>query len=433
MTAVLEKLMFKKIEFWVLALTVFVLIVGAIVFAYIVQGVIRGYGSMGTIGDIAVEIAESPRYPMQVIRQLFGRDENLTELPEELRSTINSFGGEGRELGLISFFERNKQGSGTLILRDIETGREIERWQNLSRAPEAISFFDETVIVGGEVGIQDSWDSLSKVDKTGKVLWQTPVSAHHLIDVDSNGNIYSPVIMPRHPLVSKLLKGRPEYRDDGYAILSPDGKIIQSRSITQILIDNQLGYLVFGVGALEWDKVHLNAVKPAEQSSHYWQKGDLLLSLRHLSMVMLYRPSSNKVIWYQLGPWSNQHDPDFISDSKISVFGNDVTSSFFDRIAETSSFIDGGNNLYSYDFASQMTTKDYTEIMGSLRYATVTAGRHTIFRDGSVFIWFENQGIGVFFDKIHQQKRFFGCVENDALNRESRAVDAYPWEAYQHE
>jgi hypothetical protein len=427
-----EKLMFKKIDLWILLLTVFVLVLGAIGFSYIVQGVIQGYGSLGAMGDVAVKIAESPRYPMQVLRQVFGQNESLVTIPEELRSTINSYNSESRNLGLISFFEKGQEDMGTLVLKDIETGRELDRWEKLTKAPEAISFFDGTVIVGGEEGEQDSWATLSKVDRTGKVLWQTPVNAHHLIDVDRNGNIYTPVIMPRHPLVSKLLKGRPEYRDDGYAIISPEGKIIQSRSVTQILIDNQLGHLIFGVGALESDKIHLNAVKPAERASNFWQPGDLLLSLRHLSMVMLYRPSSNKVIWYQLGPWSNQHDPDFITDSQISVFGNDVASSFYDRIAETSSFIDGGNNIYIYDFTSQQTTKNYTEIMATPGLKTVTAGRHTIFRDGSIFVWFDNEGLGVFYDKEHEQKRFFGNIVNNDLDRESRAVDAYTWEVYEH-
>ena len=150
-------------------------------------------------------------------------------------------------------------------------------------------------------------------------------------------------------------------------------------------------------------------------------------------MVMLYRPSINKVIWYQLGPWLNQHDPDFLSQSQISVFGNDVVSSYLDRTAETSPFLNDGNEIYIYDFTTNETVKSYQNIMENLGYRTVTAGRHTIFRDGSLFVWFDNQGIGVFYDKKRDQIKFFGNIENGFLNRTAMSVDAYSWESLNHE
>jgi len=393
---------------------------------------LRGYGSVGALGDAAVKIAECPRYINQIISQLF-QNENHEELPEALRSNINTYFSESQHLGLISFFERNKSGEGILLLKDIETGDIIKHWRKLPRAPEAISFFDGTVIVGDEGGEQDSWSSLSKIDKEGNVIWKSKVSAHHLVHVDHTGQIYTPVIMPKHSRANSLLKGRPEYRDDGYAILSPEGHIIQKRSVTEILIDNNLGHLIFGVGPLEWDAIHLNAVKPAEQSSAYWKQGDLLLSLRHLSMVMLYRPSDNKVIWYQLGPWLNQHDPDFLSNSQISIFGNDVVTSFFNRTSETAPFFNSGNEIYIYDFSTNKTLKSYQNITKQIAYKTATAGRLTIFRDGSFFTWYDNQGIGAFYNKKYAQIKYFGCMEDGLLNRESMAVDSYAWEDLKYE
>ena len=54
----------------------------------------------------------------------------------------------------------------------------------------------------------------------------------------------------------------------------------------------------------------------------YWRKGDLFLSLRSPSTVMLYRPATNKVIWRKDGPWSKQHDVDILDDHRISIFNN---------------------------------------------------------------------------------------------------------------
>ena len=57
-----------------------------------------------------------------------------------------------------------------------------------------------------------------------------------------------------------------------------------------------------------FDPIHLNDVQPVNFSSEYWEKE--ILSLRHLSMLVLYRPSTNKVIWYKQGNWRYQHDID---------------------------------------------------------------------------------------------------------------------------
>ena len=41
-------------------------------------------------------------------------------------------------------------------------------------------------------------------------------------------------------------------------------------------------------------------------------------------MVLLYRPSTNKIIWYQQFPWVFQHDIDIISDKEIMIFNNNL-------------------------------------------------------------------------------------------------------------
>ena len=37
---------------------------------------------------------------------------------------------------------------------------------------------------------------------------------------------------------------------------------------------------------------------------------------------MLYRPSTNKVIWFKQGPWRFQHDVDIINKNTIAIFDN---------------------------------------------------------------------------------------------------------------
>ena len=70
------------------------------------------------------------------------------------------------------------------------------------------------------------------------------------------------------------------------------------------------------------DPIHLNDVEPAFTTTQYWKQGDVFLSSRHQSAIIHYRPSTNKVINYITGPFSQQHDVDIISDKEISIFNN---------------------------------------------------------------------------------------------------------------
>ena len=41
-------------------------------------------------------------------------------------------------------------------------------------------------------------------------------------------------------------------------------------------------------------------------------------------MVILYRPSTNQIIWKGTGPFFDQHDVNILDDHRISVFNNNV-------------------------------------------------------------------------------------------------------------
>ena len=114
------------------------------------------------------------------------------------------------------------------------------------------------------------------------------------------------------------------YVDDGIVKLSPNGEILFEKSVSQIFIDNGLEYLLFATGDWEFtkDPIHLNDIQPIDKDGDFWKKGDVFLSLRSQSMVILYRPSINQIIWKLTGPFFHQHDVDILNDHTISVFNN---------------------------------------------------------------------------------------------------------------
>ncbi len=55
-----------------------------------------------------------------------------------------------------------------------------------------------------------------------------------------------------------------------------------------------------------------------------FEAGDLLMSFRNLSLVVVMDSTLKEVKWSRRGPWQKQHDPDFRFDGKISVYDNNT-------------------------------------------------------------------------------------------------------------
>jgi hypothetical protein len=223
-----------------------------------------------------------------------------------------------------------------------------------------------------------------KIDRCSKLAWLLDHPFTHSNEFDDLGNVWSTISLS--PSTFDHIK-YPDMRDDGIAKISPDGKLLFSRSVAKILVDNDYGGLLFGAGAYDSDPVHLNEVFPVASDSPYWKKGDLILSLRHRSTVLLYRPSSNKIIWLKTGPWLNQHDGKPVGNSKISVFGNDVI-----RQQSEMTFARGHSTVYLYDFSTGNITLPFDKILAELNFGSATEGRSDILENGDIFVEQTNGG-----------------------------------------
>ena len=116
-----------------------------------------------------------------------------------------------------------------------------------------------------------------------------------------------------------------DFKDDSVVKINSNGKILFNKSVTEILIENKIFPENIAINSYlsgEKDPIHLNYIEPALADTEYWKQGDLFLSLRHQSSIVLNRPSTNKIIYYLTGPFSQQHDVDIISDKEISIFNN---------------------------------------------------------------------------------------------------------------
>lgn len=223
-----------------------------------------------------------------------------------------------------------------------------------------------------------------------KPKWILASTMHHSNNLDATGNIWSPSVVANGFKAHTWLQDN--IRDDSLAQISPDGKILQNISFSDVLITNGLKSLLLGTKGftINADPIHLNQIQPALYSTKYWEKDDLLISSRHLSTVFIYRPSNKKIVWYQTGPWINQHSARFNNDNSITVFDNNIIS-FTPKNQE---FLSTGdvNQVYIHDFRTGRSNKSHESLLTETGIRTITGGSARLLPDGGLFVDETNTG-----------------------------------------
>jgi hypothetical protein len=230
----------------------------------------------------------------------------------------------------------------------------------------------------GSLVFHSALSPLIKIDKDSKIVWAVKEVFSHSLEFDADGNIWAEVIVKPS---NTGVPGLSDYEDNYIEKISPDGKTLFKKSVTELLVENEYRGLVYGTEVYEGDVLHLNDIQPALTSSGYWQTGDLLISLRHKSAVFLYRPSTNKVTWLKIGPWLHQHDADFVDSTTIGIFGNDII-----RNRPNNIFIEGHSEEYTYDFKTNKTETPYTEFLKKAGVRASFEGRSDILSNGDLFV-----------------------------------------------
>ncbi len=217
-----------------------------------------------------------------------------------------------------------------------------------------------------------------KIDRNSKIMWVLKGSFHHSIEVSSNGNLFACVVNK-----PSLLESSSYVRDDAYVELTPGGKIVREFSAKKILRDNGYAALYLGTGDIEDNRLNMNNARPIDRDMGSARAGDVALSFRHISTVMLFRPSTGKIIWLKTGPWIHQHDIDPLDDGGYSVLGNDGF-----RPPDVNNWISlaGISNIYLYYPLTGEVKTPFTSILKKIRMYTYNQGVARILSNGDAFI-----------------------------------------------
>lgn len=222
----------------------------------------------------------------------------------------------------------------TVELKNLKSSEILKSWQvkeenyNQEKSPRLypnaevsnpILLKDSNLIVG-----QIGSFNLFKLNSNSEVVWENhDYYIHHAMNLDADGNIW---VCSRKSEAQAILGNgtiTKPYIDDLLVLVNQkDGKVIFEKSVIEILRENNLSSYALGMNgtidgiASKYDPIHLNDIEPDLKTGNVW------LSFRNTSTIMLYNPSGNKILRVISGDLIHQHDVDIINDSVISVFNN---------------------------------------------------------------------------------------------------------------
>ena len=129
------------------------------------------------------------------------------------------------------------------------------------------------------------------------------------------------------------------------------------------------------------DPIHINDIQPVTFDSKHWKNGDLFISLGHQSMVILYRPATNEIIWRLDKKIFHQHDINVLNSNEISIFNNNRKYFY-----PSKDLVDGNNEVLIYNFETKEISSYLKDSLISEDIRTVTQGRSKILPNGDLFI-----------------------------------------------
>ena len=403
----MKNFLFKKIELWVVGILLLIFFVSIIFIAGVLRDAYLSKNkSPELLRNFFVGLSEIPKNVYRVSRH-FLKDTNKPPVltKHKKKEKLKNFSNVKRNaLLVLPRYDHHLSRSIVEIIdlydfkvlhtykhdvdemnKQVQNIKEFPRI-NIDNAPIRFRYMHPVILKDGSL-ISDSSGPLFKIDFCSNLLWINDEEVfHHSKELDHENDIWSVgYLNPPSKLMRNIVFK--DVNDDAIIKINLDGKIIYKKSVNEILIENKKGDMVNRLG-LNLDPIHINDIEPALFNSKYWKKGDVFISSRFLSAIIHFRPSTNEVINFLTGPFSQQHDVDIISDKEISIFNNN-------------NFI--SHNEYSEIIIYNFETKEYKKMFNDQllleNFKTYSEGLSHIFKDGSLIVEEQNHGRLILFNK----------------------------------
>ena len=394
----IERILFARVELWFVFLLLLIGCLLAIGLAWAALKAERGQGRFGAVYRAALTLAEIPDTAKAMlkpdVRLRVGGSYRSDSRPTGWAYPSGALTGPDGYILFSRYDGTDKRHK--LELVSLPSMRIIHSWtldaERLFKGVTYVSRFADQanwknatfreihplIEDNGDLIIKDFDSPLFRVDACGRPRWVIQDAVfHHTTEADAEGNLWIPSVAER-PTVSGV---NDKFRDEMISEVSPSGKLLFSRSVAQILIRHGYANWLFTNGMYQNDATHLNDIQPVLADGPYWKKGDLFISLRNVSAIMLYRPATDEIVWMKRGPWMSQHDVDILDDHRISVYDNAAE----ERFPQIPSFA-SSSQIMIYDFSAGTVTLPLERAMRTSRIHTRAGGLFTLLPDGSSLV-----------------------------------------------
>lgn len=398
--------MFKKIEVWIVLLILIINLFITTFLMVLVRQELVGGVKLGALSKAALFIAELPRN-MKLMMM------DKTEVHNKFPNTDGGFKGtpsKTEQYLLLSRFDKGLD-EGIVELIDLKNFQTIHTWNPdisaMNRELEKtgglkyrLIWKENTALMTAPLLTKDlklifltsGWNSpLRFIDVSSNALFQNyNVQFHHSIEEDLNNNFWIPFNL--FPYSNKKLGTKVgDFAENGLCKINSNGEVLFTKSLVDIFTKNNLDHLVYGGPLWYKDPFHLNDIEPVKYKSKYWDEGDVFLSLRHMSLVLLYRPSTDSILWKGEGHTFLQHDIDILDNHRIAIFNNNAKWRMDGRDLDN-------NQIIIYDFEKDQYSSYLEESMKLENIATPSQGLFQIVKDGGLFIEETDYGRLIYFN-----------------------------------
>jgi hypothetical protein len=217
---------------------------------------------------------------------------------------------------------------------------------------------------------------LVRMTPCGEVVWKLPYRTHHSVFLDEAGMLWVSGQITHLQPVEEYPNHTPPFREPTVLQVSPDGEILNEISVFELLVKNdQRSYLHLVTAnnrntKVSGDTLHLNDVDifPEAMEEGVFRHGDIMISLRNVSTVLVFDPETLELRYLQTGIFTRQHDPDFIDGNTISVFdNNNIGPDTFGQQSRILIFSASGDDVDTW-YEGTAEEPFYTDIMGKSQW-----------------------------------------------------------------
>ncbi|MEO1316555.1 MAG: arylsulfotransferase family protein [Pseudomonadota bacterium] len=288
--------------------------------------------------------------------------------------------------------------------------------QALDMTDRAIEYKDPhgfALLADGSIMVNfDRLPTLARIDACGEVMWRNEALFHHSIELTDRNTAWT-------------WRGEPDAYSMAQFMDEVDvetGTILRSISMEDVVLSagSKAAFLnrapvpfptplppAVSDGA--GDAFHPNDVEELSASMAdafpNFEAGDLLISLKTTDVVAVIDPLDASLKWLSRGPWSKQHDPDFMPDGRISVFDNNS------NVIERAKVTYGPSAIVEID----PETNEVRTILndGDTTFLTPAQGTHQRLPNGNVLVVVPHEGRMIEYNGAGEVVAIFNNVDGE--------------------